>query len=42
MNKKQFLAAAFCLMALAGCMQKTDLPKNPKGKEEYHSYAAGH
>ncbi len=42
MNKKQFLAAAFCLMVLAGCTQKTDLPDNPEDKEEYHSYAAGH
>lgn len=35
MNKRQFLAAALCLMALAGCTQKTDLPQDPKDKEEY-------
>lgn len=35
MNKKQFLAAAICLMTLAGCTQKTELPENPKDKEEY-------
>lgn len=38
MNKKQFLAAAFCLMALAGCTQKTELPENPKDKEEYRDH----
>lgn len=35
MNKRQFLAAAICLMSLAGCTQKTELPDNPKDKEEY-------
>lgn len=35
MNKRQFLAAAACLMALAGCTQKTELPETPKDKEEY-------
>lgn len=38
MNKKQFLAAAFCLMALAGCTQKTELPENPKDQEEYRDH----
>jgi outer membrane biogenesis lipoprotein LolB len=40
MNKKQFLAAAFCLMALAGCTQKTELPENPKDQEEYRDHQA--
>lgn len=35
MNRKHFFAAALCLMALAGCTQKTELPENPKDKEEY-------
>lgn len=35
MNKRQFLMAAMCLMALAGCTQKTELPENPKDQEEY-------
>lgn len=35
MNKRQFLAAAVCLMTLAGCTQKTELPEKPKDKEEY-------
>lgn len=38
MNKKQFLAAAFCLMALAGCTQKTELHENPKDQEEYRDH----
>ena len=35
MDKKHFLVAAMCLMALAGCTQKTELPENPKDQEEY-------
>ncbi len=30
--------AAVCLMALAGCTQKTELPENPKDKEEYRDH----
>ena len=29
------MIAAVCLMALAGCTQKTELPENPKDQEEY-------
>ena len=35
MDKKTFLMAAMCMMALSGCTQKTELPENPKDKEEY-------
>lgn len=35
MNRKHFFAAALCLMTLAGCTQKTELPENPEDKEEY-------
>ena len=35
MDKRHFLIAAMCLMALAGCTQKTELPENPEDKEEY-------
>lgn len=35
MDKRHFLAAAMCLMTLAACTQKTELPENPKDKEEY-------
>ena len=35
MNKRHYLVAAMCLMTLAACTQKTELPENPKDKEEY-------
>lgn len=35
MNRRHFLIAAMCLMTLAGCTQKTELPENPKDQEEY-------
>ena len=35
MNRHNFLTAAICLMTLAGCTQKTELPENPADKEEY-------
>lgn len=35
MDKRHFLIAAMCLMTLAGCSQKTELPENPEDKEEY-------
>ena len=35
MNKKTYLIAAMCMMALSGCTQKSELPENPKDKEEY-------
>mgnify|MGYP007072951101 FL=1 len=35
MNRKTYLIAAVCMMALSGCTQKTELPENPKDKEEY-------
>ena len=37
MNKRGFLAAAICLMTLAGCTQNkdTELPEKPKDNEEY-------
>ena len=35
MDKKHFLVAAMCLMALAGCTQKTELPENPQDQEAY-------
>ena len=39
MNKKNnFLQLHFCLMALAGCTQKTELPENPKDQEEYRDH----
>lgn len=36
MNKRHYLMAAMCLMTLAACTQKTELPEDPKDKEEYH------
>lgn len=35
MNKRHYLMAAMCLMTLAACTQKTELPEDPKDKEEY-------
>ena len=35
MNRRHYLVAAMCLMTLAACTQKTELPENPKDKEEY-------
>ena len=35
MKKRHYLVAAMCLMTLASCTQKTELPENPKDKEEY-------
>ncbi len=35
MDKRHFFIAAMCLMTLAGCTQKTELPENPKDQEEY-------
>lgn len=35
MDKRHFLIAAMCLMTLAACTQKTELPENPKDQEEY-------
>lgn len=35
MNKWHYLMAAMCLMTLAACTQKTELPEDPKDKEEY-------
>lgn len=35
MNKRRYLVAAMCLIALSGCTQKTELPENPKDQEEY-------
>ncbi len=35
MNKKAYILAAMCMMTLAGCTQKTELPENPKDQEEY-------
>lgn len=35
MNKRHYLMAAMCLMKLAACTQKTELPEDPKDKEEY-------
>lgn len=35
MNRKTYLIAAVCMMALSGCTQKTELPENPRDKEEY-------
>ena len=34
MNKRHYLMAAMCLMTLAACTQKTELPDDPKDKEE--------
>lgn len=33
MNKRHYLVAAMCLMTLAACTQKTELPENPKIKK---------
>ena len=35
MKKKHYLMAALCLMTVAACTQKTELPENPEDKEEY-------
>ena len=36
MNKRHYLVAAMCLMTLAACTQKTELPENPKDKAEFN------
>ena len=41
MNKRHYLMAAMCLMTLAACTQKTELPEDPKDKEEYRD-SQGH
>ena len=35
MKRRHYLMAAMCLMTLASCTQKTELPENPQDKEEY-------
>ena len=42
MNKKTYLIAAMCMMALSGCTQKSELPENPKDKEEYQDSQGNH
>lgn len=42
MNKKSYILAAMCMMALSGCTQKTELPENPQDKEEYQDSNGNH
>lgn len=42
MKKKNYLMAALCLMTVAACTQKTELPEDPKDKEEYCDSQGNH
>lgn len=42
MKKKHYLMAALCLMTVAACTQKTELPENPKDNEEYRDSQGNH